>query len=130
MRTAERAGNLLEEIVPSIGRTSDLVQEIAAASAEQTAGVGQVNKAMSQMNQNTQQNASSSEELAATAEEMMSQTAHLQQMMRFFRTGQAASSPERRPGTGLPTVSGKLPGQSRRPASSAAKLINAKFDRF
>jgi len=87
VRTAERAGSLLGEIVPSIGRTSDLVQEIAAASAEQTAGVTQINKAMTQMSQITQQNASSSEELAATAEEMMSQTAALQQLMRFFDLG-------------------------------------------
>jgi len=96
VRTAERAGALLGEIVPSIGRTSDLVQEIAAASSEQTAGVVQVNRAMTHMNQITQQNASSSEQLAATAEEMMSQTAALQQLMRFFDLGAAGS------GTALP----------------------------
>ncbi len=90
VRTAERAGTLLAEIVPSIGRTSDLVQEIAAASAEQTASVAQVNRAVTQMSQITQQNASSSEELAATAEETMSQTGHLQQLMRFFKVGQEA----------------------------------------
>ncbi|HET9654390.1 MAG TPA: methyl-accepting chemotaxis protein [Kineosporiaceae bacterium] len=85
--TAERAGSLLGEIVPSIGKTSGLVQEIAAASAEQTAGVGQINKAMTQINTVTQQNASSSEELAATAEEMSTQTGNLQDLMRFFKTG-------------------------------------------
>ncbi|MFH2135566.1 MAG: methyl-accepting chemotaxis protein [Pseudomonadota bacterium] len=82
---AERAGKLLEEMVPSIGKTSDLVQEIAAASAEQSASVGQVNTAMSQLNQITQQNASSSEELAATAEEMSGQAENLQQLVSFFK---------------------------------------------
>jgi methyl-accepting chemotaxis protein len=82
---AERAGHLLDEMVPSIAKTSDLVQEIAAASEEQSAGVGQVNTAMTQLNQITQQNASSSEELAATAEEMSSQAEQLQQLVGFFK---------------------------------------------
>nr|WP_298165037.1 methyl-accepting chemotaxis protein [uncultured Pseudomonas sp.] len=81
---AERAGNLLDEIVPGIAKTSDLVQEISAASEEQSSGVGQINTAMNQLNQITQQNASSSEELAATAEEMSSQAEQLQQLMGFF----------------------------------------------
>ncbi|MFA6444668.1 MAG: carbonic anhydrase family protein, partial [Sterolibacterium sp.] len=54
---AEKAGKLLDEMVPSIKKTSDLVQEIAAASQEQSAGVGQINGAMGQLNQATQQNA-------------------------------------------------------------------------
>ncbi len=82
---AERAGKLLDEMVPSINKTSDLVQEITAASEEQSSGVGQINTAMTQLNQITQQNASSSEELAATAEEMSSQAEQLQQAMGFFR---------------------------------------------
>lgn len=81
---AEKAGKLLDEMVPSINKTSDLVQEISAASEEQAAGVGQINTAMTQLNQVTQQNASSSEELAATAEEMSSQAEQLQQAMSFF----------------------------------------------
>lgn len=82
---AEKAGRLLDTIVPNIKKTSDLVQEISAASAEQTAGVGQINSAVTQMSQTTQQNASSSEELAATAEEMSSQAEQLQSTMAFFK---------------------------------------------
>jgi methyl-accepting chemotaxis protein len=84
VRTAERAGTLLALIVPSIAKTSDLVQEISAASSEQTTGAGQISKAMAQMSKITQHNAASSEELAATAEEMSAQTESLQQLMRFF----------------------------------------------
>ena len=51
---AEQAGKLLDEMVPSIKKTSDLVQEIAAASQEQSAGVGQINGAMGQLNKATQ----------------------------------------------------------------------------
>jgi len=81
---AERAGRLLGEMLPSINKTSDLVQEITAASEEQAAGVSQINSAMNQLNQVTQQNASSSEELASTAEEMSTQAEQLQQSMSFF----------------------------------------------
>ncbi|MGF6400270.1 methyl-accepting chemotaxis protein [Pseudomonas frederiksbergensis] len=81
---AERAGSLLGEIVPGIAKTSDLVQEISAASQEQSSGVSQINTAMNQLNQITQQNASASEELAATAEEMSGQAEQLQQLMGFF----------------------------------------------
>lgn len=90
---AERAGKLLDQMVPSIRKTSDLVQEITAASEEQSAGVGQVNAAMNQLNQATQQNASASEELAATAEEMSGQAEQLQQLMSFFKVemGMAAA---------------------------------------
>jgi len=81
---AETAGKLLTEIVPNIKRTSDLVQEITAASEEQSTGVGQINSAVGQLNQTIQQNASNSEELAATAEEMSSHAEQLQQSMSFF----------------------------------------------
>jgi len=88
---AERAGRLLDEMVPNIKKTSDLVQEITAASEEQSSGVGQINAAVNQLSKVTQQNASSSEELAATAEEMSSHAEQLQQLMSFFKlAGDAA----------------------------------------
>lgn len=90
---AEKAGRLLDEMVPSIRKTSDLVQEITAASEEQSSGAGQINTAVSQLSQVTQQNASSSEELAATAEEMNSQAEQLQQIMSFFRVSGAGVEP-------------------------------------
>ena len=82
---AERAGGLLDEIVPAIRKTSDLVQEIAAASNEQSGGAAQISSAISQLSQATQQNAAASEELAATAEEMSSQAQMLQQVMDYFK---------------------------------------------
>lgn len=95
---AEKAGRLLDQMVPSINKTSDLVQEISAASVEQSTGVSQINQAMNQLSQVTQQNASCSEELAATAEEMSSQAEQLQLAMEFFtleahaKEGKAATS--------------------------------------
>ena len=107
---AEKAGKLLEQMVPAIRKTADLVQEISAASSEQSSGVGQINSAVGQLNQTTQQNASSSEELAATSEEMSSQAEQLQQTMTFFKvegTGRAAAAP--RKSTGAKPATAKRP---------------------
>jgi methyl-accepting chemotaxis protein len=87
VKMAETAGHLLDRMVPSIKKTSDLVREIASASEEQSTGVGQINGAMGQLNKATQQNASASEQLAATAEEMGGNAAQLQELMEFFRIG-------------------------------------------
>ncbi|PKY11185.1 hypothetical protein B1757_05755 [Acidithiobacillus marinus] len=85
VKVAEQAGSALNALVPAIGKTSDLVQEINAASNEQATGIDQINMAVGQLNQVTQQNASASEELAATAEEMSGQAEQLQQLMAAFR---------------------------------------------
>ena len=82
---ANDAGQVLEQMVPTIKRTADLVQEIAAASSEQSSGATQINIAMNQINQPIQSMASASEELAATAEEMTSRANELEEMMEFFR---------------------------------------------
>jgi methyl-accepting chemotaxis protein len=82
---AERSGKLLSDLVPSIKKTADLVQDVAAASTEQSGGVTQINQAMSQVDSVTQRNASSAEELSSTAEELAAQSEQLQQLMTFFR---------------------------------------------
>jgi methyl-accepting chemotaxis protein len=125
VKMAEQAGKLLDEMVPSIKKTSDLVQEIAAASQEQNAGVGQINGAMGQLNQATQQAASSSEELAATAEEMGSQAEQLQELMSFFKIDSGASVAAKRP------ARSKLATASRpAPRAAAAADDSQDFERF
>jgi methyl-accepting chemotaxis protein len=95
VKVAERSGQQLDELVPSIRKTADLVQEVAAASAEQSSGVAQINKAMAQVDQVTQRNASAAEELASTAEEMASQAEALQQLVAHFRVAGGESAPAR-----------------------------------
>jgi methyl-accepting chemotaxis protein len=82
---AERSGTLIQELVPAVRRTAELVQEVAGASREQAAGVGQMNRAMGQLDQVTQRNASASEELASTAEEMAAQAEAMQALTDAFR---------------------------------------------
>src|SRR5271163_2664716 len=93
---AERSGQLLSDLVPSIKKTAELVQDVAAASTEQSGGVTQINKAMSQVDTVTQRNASSAEELSSTAEELAAQSEQLQQLMTFFRV--AGEQPANRGG--------------------------------
>jgi methyl-accepting chemotaxis protein len=85
VKTADSAGQLLARLVPDIQKTSELVREIAAASAEQSTGAAQVNKAMQQLDQVIQQNASASEEMAATAEELSAQAEIMQSAIAFFK---------------------------------------------
>jgi methyl-accepting chemotaxis protein len=81
---AERSGALLNELVPTIQKTAELVQEVAAASREQASGVNQINQAMGQVDQVTQRTASAAEELASTAEEMAAQAESLRHTVSFF----------------------------------------------
>ena len=85
VEVAERAGQMLEEMVPDIQKTAELVQEINAASGEQNTGAEQINRAIQQLDQVTQQNASGAEELSSTAEELASQAEHLQTAVAFFK---------------------------------------------
>jgi len=82
---SEQAGRSLDELVPSIRKTADLVQEISSASKEQATGLQQIGTSVFQLSQTTQGAASASEELNATATEMRSQAARLQEVVRWFR---------------------------------------------
>ena len=85
VQIAERAGEMLARMVPDIQRNADLVQEITAASNEQSSGADQINKAIQQLDQVVQQNASASEEMASTATELLSQAEQLQSTIAFFK---------------------------------------------
>jgi len=82
---SEKAGSLLNSIVPSIEQTAELIEEISSASAEQDTGITQINYAMTSLDQVTQQNASASEELASASQEMNSQATHLKKLISFFK---------------------------------------------
>jgi len=82
---AEKAGKLIEDIVPGIQKTAELVQEINASSAEQAEGIKQVTKAIEQLDQVVQQNASATEEMSSTSEELAAQAEQLQEAAAFFK---------------------------------------------
>ncbi len=89
---AERAGQMLNQMVPDIKKTAELVMEISAACREQDTGAEQINKAIQQLDHVIQQNASASEEMSSTAEELSSQAEQLQDSIGFFRVAGVEAS--------------------------------------
>ncbi len=85
VETVSQASQKLINLVPEIEKTTKLVQEIAAASLEQSAGSEQINGAVQQLSGVTQQSAASSEELATGAEELSTQAEKLKELISFFK---------------------------------------------
>ncbi len=79
------AGASMSEIVASVKRVMDIIAEISTASAEQGAGIEQVNQAVTEMDGATQQNAAQVEEAAAAAQALREQTVALNQVMSVFK---------------------------------------------
>ena len=79
------AGETMTEIVASIRHVTDIMGDIASASAEQTAGIERVNDAISEMNNVTQQNAALVEEAAAGAQSLQDQAGHLEEVVSVFK---------------------------------------------
>jgi methyl-accepting chemotaxis protein len=92
-RLVSDSGKTLEEIVNSVRKVGDIVTEIAAASDEQSAGIGQINQAVSQMDEITQQNAALAEEASAASLSMKEQADTMIELMGFFKTGEGVSGP-------------------------------------
>ena len=84
-RLVHDAGKTMDEVVTSVRQVADIMQEITAASAEQSAGIEQVNQAVLQMDQVTQQNAALVEEAAAAAESLQDQAQTLTELVGVFR---------------------------------------------
>ena len=88
--------------MPSIKKTKELVQEVVAASDEQSSGVSQINNAMGQVDQVTQRNASAGEELSSTSQQMAAQARSLHELMGFFRLNESdGATPEHNHGPAL-----------------------------
>ncbi len=84
-RLVGNAGSTMREIVASVQRVSDIINEITAASSEQSDGIGQINKAVAQLDQMTQQNAALVEQSAAAAESLKEQAASLSHAVSTFK---------------------------------------------
>lgn len=82
---AEEAGTTIASVIPDIKRTAELVQEISAASNEQTIGTDQINSAIMQLDQVVQQNASYSEESASMSEELAGQSQQMLNLIGYFK---------------------------------------------
>ena len=84
-KLVDDAGKTMDEIVTSVQHVADIMSEIAAASQEQSAGIEQVNLAITQMDEMTQQNAALVEQAAAAAESMEEQAVELARAVSVFK---------------------------------------------
>lgn len=89
---AEAAGDMLSRIVPDIHRTAELVQEISAASSEQTEGIAQVGAVLRSLDGTGKDTAKASEEVAQMANELADHSKHLGDAIAFFRGTPAAGA--------------------------------------
>jgi aerotaxis receptor len=85
---AETAGSTMQDMIASIARVTNVMSEIASASAEQSAGIAQVNAAVLQMDEVTQQNAALVEEAAAAAQSLEMQTVNMVEALDVFKLAQ------------------------------------------
>ena len=92
VRHVEEAGTAMKDIVRSVQRVGDIIGEITAAASEQSAGMGQVNSSVGEIDRMTQQNAALVEEsaAAAAAESLRGQAARLSHGVRQFRLAESA----------------------------------------
>ena len=88
-KLVDQSGETLAEIVTSVKKVSDIIAEIAAASQEQSSGIDEVNKAVTQLDEVTQQNAALVEEAAAASKSMDDQASNLQELVSIFSIGDA-----------------------------------------
>jgi methyl-accepting chemotaxis protein len=120
-----QAGTSLTEILASIKQVADIVAEIASASHEQSTGIDQINKALTQMDEVTQQNSALVEENAASAKTLEHQSETMNEKVAFFKLDDRADShvakaPTPAPATRMPAKPAKREAVPVRKAASAA----------
>jgi methyl-accepting chemotaxis protein-1 (serine sensor receptor) len=120
-KLVDEAGSTMNEIVTSIKHVADIMGEITAASQEQSAGIEQVNQAITHMDEVTQQNAALVEEAAAAAKSMQDQASNLSMVVSVFKTNQnhAQTAP-------AAAIARAAPSSARPALSSAAKAAPAR----
>ena len=141
-KLVEQAGATMTEVVASVRRVTDIVGEISSASQEQSAGIAEVGRAITQMDEGTQQNAALVEQAAAAAQSLQDQAATLAGLVgRFQVDGSAASiaqttphaakpasrpAPTTTPTTPVPALRKPVATQPARPALAASKAAAPK----
>ena len=91
-RQVDAAGNTMDEIVASVKHVTGIMAEISAASAEQRAGIEQVNTAIGRMDEATRQNAALVEQAGAASLSLQDQAAALAQVVSVFKMAQSSST--------------------------------------
>jgi methyl-accepting chemotaxis protein len=126
---AEEAGKRLDGLLPDIHKTSELAEEIASATREQSAGSEQIATAVQQFDEVVQRNSTTAEELASTAEALAGQAELLTSAIAFFKTGEDRGEEEEKAldssaagrASGAPRARGRAARSGRRGRDSGSR---------
>ncbi|OIQ49388.1 Methyl-accepting chemotaxis protein III [Pseudodesulfovibrio hydrargyri] len=122
MDVANRAGKMLERLVPDIQKTSELIREINASTQEQNAGAADINAATLELDHVIQQNAAASEETSSTSEELSGQAVQLQQTVSYFKLHRTSGP--------APTARSTVAVRTPAPALTGGKPGKDGFEKF
>ena len=127
-----QAGKTMSEIVVAIKRVTDIMAEIAAASAEQSTGIEEINGAVGQMDEMTQQNAALVEQAAASAESLLEQASVMSQAVAVFKFDQGHTLASPQPRKALPRQTAAQPPARERstPMRSLPKSKDDEWEEF
>jgi methyl-accepting chemotaxis protein len=133
-KLVEQAGATMTEVVASVKRVTDIVGEISSASQEQSTGIAEVGRAITQMDEGTQQNAALVEQAAAAAQSLQDQAATLASLVSRFRIDAvqaqaSAAAPMKampRPPAAAPALAKKPAAARPTAAAASAKVAPAK----
>ena len=89
LSVSEESGTLLEQVIPEIEKTTQLVREIATSSQEQNSGIAQITDAVQGLNEIIQQYAASAEEMASTSQNLAAQSIELKESVSYFKIDDA-----------------------------------------
>jgi len=122
----DEAGRTMTEIIGAVQRVTDIMGEIAAASEEQSGGIDQVARAVTQMDEVTQQNAALVEEAAAAAASLEEQAARLRGVVSVFQVDDSGANAHREPGLAAPKPKraaspGAIAVRARKPAAAGTR---------
>lgn len=126
-KLVQTAGETMHEVVTSVQRVTDIMSEITAASAEQSAGINQVNDAVNHMDEVTQQNAALVEEAAAAAESLVEQASNLMDTVNRFKlrgSSQTKSAQPRSAAASRAPVAA-MPARQSKPTSTSHQSVKA-----
>jgi methyl-accepting chemotaxis protein len=92
---AERSGQMLVRLVPSIQTTAGLVQDVTMASKEQALGIAQIHQALAQIDGVTRQSVTAAKDMSSAADQLAQRVGRLRELMGFFTLTRGDSTPPR-----------------------------------
>ena len=96
LNISRESGDLLEQVIPEIEKTTQLVREIASSSQEQNSGINQITNAVQALNEVIQQYAASAEEMASTSQNLAEQSNDLKDSVSYFKTNEESAKQKQR----------------------------------